>query len=191
MKKTSIYFLLLVVIFFSSLQAQTYKVNGFAGFGYARFITDIEGSGLDKNGYSGTFRIMWQPEHQLRVGLETGYYHLYRFEVKNYQTDFGTTNAHSTLNALPVFLNMTMAVSRSIDIFAGIGPTILYTSFESHGSKNESSQWSTSYIIGGNYTHEISDKIKLGGELKYYHINKIEDGTLTLQFIFVYNLLSW
>ena len=176
---------------FSTLQAQTYQLNSYIGLGYSRFISDMNFDGLNKNGYSGTLRFMWQPEHLLRIGIETGYYRLYSFEQESIQTEFGATSAQSSLDALPVFLNMTMQIIRPLEIFVGVGPTILFTSFESFGNKSESSQISTSYIIGGTYTHKISEKIKLGGELKYYRINKIEDGTITLQFMFVYNLFQW
>ena len=175
----------------SSLQAQTYQLNGFIGLGYSRFISDMNFDGLNKNGYSGTLRLMWQPEHLLKIGIETGYYRLYSFEQKNVDTEFGTTNAQSSLNAVPVFINIAMQIIEPIEIFAGVGPTFLSTSFESFGSKSESSQISTSFIAGANYFHDISDKIKIGGELKYYRINKIEDSTITLQFMFVYNLFDW
>lgn len=176
---------------FSTIQAQTYQLNSYIGLGYSRFISDMNFDGLNKNGYSGTLRFMWQPEHLLRIGIETGYYRLYSFEQKNIDTEFGTTDAQSSLDALPVFINVTMQIIRPLEIFAGLGPTFLSTSFESFGSKSESSQISTSYIVGANYFHDISDKIKIGGELKYYRINKIEDGTITLQFMFVYNLFNW
>jgi opacity protein-like surface antigen len=176
---------------FSSIHGQTYQLNGTVGFGYGRFITDMDLSGLNKNGYSGTIRVMWQPEHLLRVGLETGYYRLYSIAQNNIQTEFGPTDAQSSLDAYPLVLNWAMQIIHNLEIFAGIGTTFLKTSFKSFGVEVNSTQLSTSYIIGGTYTYDIADKIKLGGELKYYRINKIEDGTLTLQFMFVYKLFDW
>ena len=191
MKKLFVMVIIVFALFTSSIQAQTSQLNGSVGLGYARFITDMGLSGLNKNGYSGSLRVMWQPEHLLRIGLETGYYRLYSFQQENIQTEFGTTDAQSSLDALPIFLNWAMQLTSDLEIFAGIGPTFLYTSFESFGFKAKATQISTSYIVGGTYTHDISPKIKLGGELKYYRINKIEDGTITLQFIFVYKLFDW
>jgi hypothetical protein len=175
----------------STIEAGSDQLNGVAGIGYARFITDMDFSGLNKNGYSGTLRIMWRPEHLLRVGLETGYYRLYTFSETNIQTEFGTANVQSSLDAMPLLLRWAMQVSPEIEIFAGTGTTFLYTSFDSFGFETKSTQISTSYIVGGNYTYKISDKIELGGELKYYRINKIEDGTMTLQFLFIYKLFDW
>jgi len=191
MRKLNLIIIIVLATMFSSIHAQTYHLNGYAGIGYARFITDMDYSGLNKNGFSGTLRIMWQPEHLLRVGLETGYYNLYTFTQDRIETEFGSTDVHSSLRALPVFISWAMQVSSNIEIFIGSGPTFLYTAFDSFGIEAKSTQISTSYIVGGTYTRRITDKIKLGGELKYYRINKIEDGTLTLQFMFVYELLNW
>ena len=84
-----------------------------------------------------------------------------------------------------------MQITPDIELLAGIGPTFLYTFFESFGYETESKQISTSYMLAGIYTHQISDRIRLGGELKYYHINKIEDQTISLQIMFRYKLLDW
>ena len=191
MRKLFIISLFSLVGVFAPIQAQTYQVNSYIGLGYSRFISDMNLDGLNKNGYSGTLRIMWKPEHLLRIGIETGYYRLYSFEQKNIDTEFGTTDAQSALDAIPVFINVTMQIIRPLEIFAAVGPTFLSTSFESFGSKSESSQVSTSYIVGGTYLHDLSEKFKLGGELKYYRINKIEDGTITLQILLVYNIIDW
>jgi hypothetical protein len=191
MKKLFILGMIGLTGLFSSIHAQTYRLNGTVGVGYTRFISDMHLTGLNKNGYAGTLKLMWQPDHLLRVGLETGYYRLYSIEQNNIKTEFGPTNAHSSLGAYPIILNWAMQIIDDLEIFAGIGTTFLKTSFKSFGIEANSTQLSTSYIIGGTYTHEMSNKIKLGGELKYYRINKIEDGSLTLQFIFVYTLFDW
>ena len=177
--------------FLTFSQAQTSHLNGSVGLGYARFISDMDLSGLNQNGFAGSLKIMWKPEYLLRVGLETGYYRLYSFEQQGIATDFGTADVSSSLSAMPIFVNWAMQVLPAVEIFAGIGPTFLFTSFESFGTKAETTQISTSYAVGATYTRRISETIELGGELKYYRINKIEDGTLSLQFVMVYKLLDW
>ena len=176
---------------FSNGQAQTSRLKATFGLGYGRFITDMSLSGLNKNGYSGMLRIMWQPEHLLRVGLETGYYRLYTFDRDNIQTDFGSADAHSTLAAIPIHLNWAMRIIPGVELFAGIGETVLNTRFSSFGAEARSTQLTTSYTVGGTYSTAVTENIALGGELKYYRINKIEDGTLTLQFVLVYKFVEW
>jgi hypothetical protein len=68
----------------SSMYAQsmnsTYSVSSYINFGYTRFISELDDNDLNKNGFSGTIRIMWEPEHLLSVGIESGYLNLYQFE---------------------------------------------------------------------------------------------------------------
>ena len=65
-----------------------YSVNTEFGVGYGRFISDLDLNGLNKNGYNLTFRILWQPEHFLSIGLESGYLKLYSYEEKGIETGF-------------------------------------------------------------------------------------------------------
>jgi hypothetical protein len=183
--------LLICLLLITTASAQTYHLNGSVGFGYARFLTDMDLDGLNKNGYSGTIRLMWQPEHLLSVGLESGYHHLYTYEVSNLSTEFGVTDAQSKLTAIPLFFVAAMAIVPSVELIGGIGPTFLHTSFESFGYETTSKQISTSYFIAGSYEYPLNGSLTIGGELSYYRINKIEDSTLSLRFILGYNLLSW
>ncbi len=175
----------------AALSAQDYYLNGYAGFGYARFMTDLDLEGLNPNGFNGKIRLMWKPEHLLSVGIEAGYHYLYSYSYSDIATDFGVTDVSSSLTALPIFLVAGMEITSSIELLGGIGPSILYTFFESHGNETKSSQLSASYFIAGRYQYPINESLALGGELNFYHIDKIEDSTLSLQFILSYHLQSW
>jgi hypothetical protein len=186
-KKMILIWLLLI----GTIYAQTYHLNGYAGFGYARFMTDMDLNGLNKNGYNAKIRLMWQPEHLLSVGLESGYHHLYSYDAGNRETQFGTTDAHASLTATPLFLVAGMKIFPNTELLGGIGPTFLHSYFESYGSEARSNQISTSYFVAGRYEYPVNESLAIGGELNYYHISKIEDATLSLQFILSYRLLSW
>jgi hypothetical protein len=147
--------------------------------------------GLNQNGYNINIRLMWQPEHLLSVGLESGYHYLYSYESNNVDTEFGTTNMKSSLTAVPLFFVAAMEITPSIELLGGIGPTFLNTYFDSFGVVTESSQRSTSYFIAGRYEHPINESLAIGGEINYYLINKIEDSTLSLQVTLRYRLLTW
>jgi hypothetical protein len=183
--------LLICLLLITTASAQTYQLNGYVGLGYSRFLTDMDLDGLNKNGYIGIIRLMWQPEHLLSVGLESGYHYLYSYEVNNVSTEFGVTDARSSLTAIPLFFVAAMKILPSVQLTGGIGPTFLHTFFESFGDETKSSQISTSYFIAGNYEYPLNESLTIGGELSYYRINKIEDSTLSLRFILGYNLLSW
>ncbi|MCL4280070.1 MAG: hypothetical protein KJZ60_10410, partial [Ignavibacteriaceae bacterium] len=70
----------------------TYSLSTEIGLGYSRYFTTMDYNDLNKNGFSGTVRVMWNPEHLLSIGLETGYQYLYSIDVSDYDTEFGTTD---------------------------------------------------------------------------------------------------
>jgi len=190
--KCSIYIgILLVFLFLIPAQAQKHSLNVHVGAGYGRFLTDMDQTGLNQNGFLGTFRIMWQPEHLLRIGLESGYHSLYNYKQTGIGTDFGVTDAQSSLTAIPVFFIAAMEIIPSFEIIAGLGATFLNSSFESFGLKTESTQLSTSQFVSAQYSYALNKKFSLGSELRFYRINKIEDSTLSLQIILGYKLLEW
>jgi hypothetical protein len=183
--------LVICLLLIGGASAQTYYLNGYAGIGYARFLTEMDLDGLNKNGYDGIIRLMWQPEHILRVGLESGYHYLYSVEVNQISTEFGVTDARSSLTAVPILFVAAVEIMPSLELLGGMGTTILHTFFEAYGYETKSSQLSTSYFIAGRYEYPLNESLAIGGELNYYRINKIEDAALSLRFMLSYRLLSW
>jgi hypothetical protein len=176
---------------FNHVQSQTYYLNIQGGFGYARFITDMDQSALNQNGYVGSARIIWEPEHLLMIGLESGYNYLYTYEEKNLDTDFGTTDAKSRLSSIPLFLVLNMKITSNINLLGGFGPSFLNTSFDAFGWHTESTQVSTSYFVSAAYNYPLYQNLFVGGECRWYSIQKIEDGTLSFQLTIGYRLFSW
>ncbi len=168
-----------------------YKLNTFLGLGYNRFVSDLEHDGLNKNGFNGTVRFMWQPEHLLRIGLESGYIRLYSVDIKNLDTEFGETDLAADLTAVPILIVYAMEITKYIDISAGAGGYLLYSTVDSHGNKVESSEFSTGFMVSLSYLTGINHNINIGGEIKWDYINKISDGSILFQFVFKYKLLEW
>ena len=69
---------------------KTYSLSTELGVGYSRYFTTMDYDDLNQNGFSGTVRVMWNPEHFLSLGLESGYQYLYSLDVSDYDTEFGT-----------------------------------------------------------------------------------------------------
>ena len=191
MKKIYIITVIVLNFLLSNAFSQSYHLNVRAGAGYARFLTDMDYDGINKSGFNGSFRIMWQPEHLLSLGLETGYNTLYTYEQSTIESEFGTTSANASLNSIPVFLVLSMQITDAIHFTGGFGPSFLKTSFESFDLKTTSSQSSTSYFMATDYEHYLSKNFSLGGELRWYYIHKIQDGTLSLNLTLGYRLFSW
>jgi len=183
--------IIIVFIYIIHSFPQTYYLNIQGGAGYARYITDMNKSGFNLNGIISHIRVMWEPEHLLRIGLESGYNSLYTYEESVTDTEFGSTDAKSSLNSIPLFLVISMEIIPSINLTTGFGPSFLKTSFEAFGSQNQSTQISTSYYVAASYSYPLNMKFAFGGEFRWYRIQKIEDGTLSIQLMLQYRLFSW
>ena len=169
----------------------TYSLTTELGIGYSRYFTTMDYSDLNKNGFSGTIRVMWNPEHLLSIGLETGYQQLYSIDVSNYETEFGTTEFSASMYTIPIFIVFAMRITPNIKLTAGGGTNLLFNEGNMFNDPLESSQISIGAHIGVSYTIPISSTISIGGELLYSYYSKIQDQTFAIQFIFVYNFLEW
>lgn len=176
---------------FSQMNDTTYSLSTEIGLGYSRYITTMDYSELNKNGFSGTVRVMWNPEHLLSIGLESGYQYLYSIDVSDYSTEFGTTDFSASMYTIPVFIVFAMKVTPNIKLTAGSGMYLLYNSGNLFGDPLESNQISIGLHAGISYTYPINNTMAIGGELLYSYFSKIQDQTVAIQFLFAYDFLKW
>jgi len=167
-----------------------YAVTAYINVGYSRFISELNIQDLNKNGFSGTIRLMWEPEHILSVGFESGYLRLY--DISTHRTINGTTfKASSELTAVPIITVFSMELFENFKFSVGSGIFLLTSKVDALGNPVNSNQVSTGVLASGSYHYPLSSTISLGGEIKYYLINKIEDGDLTIQFSLQYKFLIY
>lgn len=190
-KKILIVAILIACSTFAQLKDSTYSLSTELGLGYSRYFTTMDYSDLNKNGISGTVRIMWNPEHLLSVGLETGYQYLYSIEISNYDTEFGTTDFSASMYTIPIFIMFSMKVIPNVRLNAGTGMYLLFNSGNMFGDALESNQLSIGGHAGIAYTYPISNNISIGGELLYSYFSKIQDQAFAVQFLFIYDFLKW
>lgn len=169
----------------------TYSLSTEIGAGYSRFFTTIDYEKLNKNGFSGTVKVMWNPEHLLSIGLESGYQYIYSFHYDDYKTEFGTTDLSASMYSIPIFIVFAMKVLPNTKITAGSGAYLLFNSGESFGIETNSSQISIGAHAGISYTYPINNSMAVGGELLYSYFSKLQDQTVAIQFLFVYYLFKY
>lgn len=168
-----------------------YTLTTEIGLGYSRFITTMDYDELNKNGFAGTFRVMWNPEHLLSIGLESGYQYLYSIEVNNVETEFGTSSFSASMHAIPIFIAIQMRLTSNIKLIGGTGMFLLSNSGTAFGDALESSQISIGAHAGVSYTYPLSNLISIGGEFQYSYYSKIQDQNVAIQLLFTYELLKW
>ncbi len=183
--------ILLSSITFGQIEDTVYSISTEIGVGYSRYFTTMDYDDLNKNGFSGLVKVMWNPEHLLSIGLETGYQYLYSIDISNYDTEFGTTEFKASMYAVPVFIVFAMKVAPNVKLTAGTGMHLLYNSGEIFGDKIQSNQISIGAHAGVAYTYPINNSMSIGGELVYSYISKLQDQTIALQFIFAYDFLKF
>lgn len=170
---------------------KVYSVSAELGIGYSRFFTTMDYDKLNKNGFSATMRVMWNPEHLLSIGLETGYQYIYLYSYEGFDTEFGTTDISASMYTVPIFIVFAMKVLPNLKLSAGSGAYLLYNSGEAFGDALESNQLTIGAHTGVSYTYPINNSMAIGGELLYSYFSKLQDQTVALQFLFVYDIFSY
>lgn len=180
---------------FSGVTAQNsdslYHVNLDLGVGPSVHLTDIDFEGQQNSQFIFTFRIMWEPKHLLRMGIESGFIHLYYLETKVFDTLFGSTDAILNMSSVPIMAVFAMEVADDLEIIGGVGGFILISEVSSFGNYTLSKSWSNAYELGLSYLHPLNDKLKIGGEIKSYYISRLENYVVALQLSLKYSIFSY
>ena len=128
--------------------------------------------------YSFTGRFMWEPEHHLSLGIESGYYCLYRVEDENYP------DARIDNYAIPIMLVVNMKFLKTFYFNFASGQSILKNKV-SHplGDVNASTLSLGDFSGSLGYKRQWKDWITLGVETKFYYSSKLNDKNVALLFL--------
>lgn len=133
-----------------------------------------------------TIRIMWHPDHLLKVGLESGFINFYAYNL----TDSAGNKGKIALDAIPLLLEWSMSVTKRFNIFAGSGAYLLNTHLNYLGKTN-SKKISVGWMAAASYILPLSKNTGLGAEAKWLYAAETVKGTLCLQLQFVWKFLKW
>jgi hypothetical protein len=188
--KISSFILFLLLCVTLSLSGQDKKPNNWsvgAGVGWFHYINTLDlGAELAKANHAGyTFRFMWEPEHRLAIGLESGYYTIYSMEQ-------GPTpilpGGSAKLSAIPLLLSFRIRVLPHLYLSGGPGMTIMYSDVTVLNNTVNSSFLSLANLhVSAMYRKKLSDRVDLGGEIKFLNFGKTEDYGYSLQVIGAYH----
>ena len=93
--------------------------------------------------------------------------------------------------AVPIHIALAMRINEDLKLRGGSGMYLLTNQGDMFGSALESSLLSIGMQVGVSYARPVSKDISLGAELKYSYISKLQDQTISLQFLFIYNLIEF
>lgn len=191
-------FLLVIFPLLSDGQTQekTRSVKLILGGGLGHFFnsfTNVSDEDVHNDRPSFCGKLLWQPEHRLSIGLESGYYFMY--STTRIQTDSGSEKLTSRLKVVPLFLSLSMNVIKNLDLNFGTGwAEMIYTvnPAQSKAEKVVGTTYSMSnYTTGFTYSHQLGKRLRLGAEFKYLYLRKTNDSHASLLLNISYKIFNW
>ena len=134
--------------------------------------------------YAFVTRFMWEPEHFLSLGFETGYNRLYSIkESPNANSQIKINNA-----AIPIQLVVSMKFLKDFYGSFTMGQSILLNNVSTlnNGISNQTNATSVSlgdFGLNLGYRKSINDRVFLGTELKLFYSSKLNDKNMGLLFM--------
>lgn len=146
------------------------------GAGWVHYINTLEiGADMASINSAGlSLKFFWEPEHRLSLGLETGYYRMYKVK--------GEYGGHVSMASVPLLLNIRMRVVDHFYLSAGAGLALMFNQVKGVGTDISSTILSLSnYQFSGSYIYPLNRHWHVGGELKFLNFQKSADWIYTLQ----------
>lgn len=173
-----------------SVQSNTndYSIRGVLGGGYSRDVSLFEDVAndltLNRNQFSVFGRFLWQPGNLLSGGFEVSYMNFY-----SVKSDLG---GQAVRTAVPIYMVFQMSAWEQVDFTVGYGIAILSSVITGGtGSTIESSTISTSVYGSAAYRYPLSDKLDIGGEVRYSIFDHLDDKTLAVSILFSYTFSEY
>lgn len=151
-----------------------------AGVGWAHYINSLE-IGKDNatiNSIGISVKFFWEPEHRLSLGLESGFYRLYKVKLKS----IAEASGQATMSAIPLLLVVRMRIVDHFYLSVGGGMAMMFNKVTGIDNKVTSNILSMSnYQCSGSYLYPLSKHWQVGGEFKVLNFGKASDWMYSLQ----------
>lgn len=170
----------------TSAKPKKHRFSIYAGLGPNFYFNNLEVSKqyVREFNYAFVTRFMWEPGHNLSLGLETGYNGLY--SIKENLTPVSQVKISNA--AIPIQLVISMKFLQDFYGSFTMGQSILLNKVYTKTAQAEQKSTATNLSLGdfglaAGYKKSISSKIYLGAELKGFYSSKLDDKNLGLVFI--------
>ncbi|MBN8825863.1 MULTISPECIES: hypothetical protein [unclassified Spirosoma] len=155
----------------------------------------IEQTRLSRFGTPSSLRVMWYPDHRLRVGLETGWTTMY-----SYRGQVAGENTHVYVSAVPILVVFSMplgwltgtdrSIARRMAITAGTGLYVNHSRLDYLGTVMTNTN-SLGWMAAASYTYPIGRRFRIAGELKWFDAVAVENAAFTAELQLVWRAFSW
>ncbi len=157
-----------------TLKARINHYSFTVGTGWNHYFNNLEyGDQNIRQDFAGlSCRFYWEPEYRLSLGLESGYFRLFR--VKNQLTPDIASEVDRSV--IPLLLLVRMRVIDNIYLSTGLGLAVLTNKVAAAGQKIVTRTWSLSnYEVAGSYIYPLRKHLRVGGEMKIYNFGALND----------------
>lgn len=178
-----------------------YTIVVTAGSGLSYYSTHLgvppalQDSRISRFGFPATIRMMWYPDHRLRVGLETGWTTMY-----SYRGNIAGEPARVYVSLAPILLVFSMpmawlsgterSIARRFAATVGTGVYLNYSRLDYLGTVTSNTN-SLGWMAAGSYTQPIGRRFRVAGELKWYDAVAAENAAFTAEIQLVWRAFSW
>ncbi|MEI7896462.1 MAG: outer membrane beta-barrel protein [bacterium] len=157
------------------------------GAGWTHYINNLEN--YDNNirqDFAGvSFKFFWEPEYRLSLGLESGYYEL--FKVTGTLPDNTAVEVNRVV--VPLLLLVRMRIVDNVYLGAGVGMALLTNKTSGGDQKIVTKTTSLSnFELSGAYIYPLNKHMLVGGEMKMFSFGSYSDYMFSIQATFAFKL---
>jgi len=157
------------------------------GAGWTHYVNNLENFDQNmKNDFAGvSFKFFWEPEHRLSLGLESGYYKLFKITDQVNQD----TTVEINRSLVPFLLLVRMRIVDNVYLGAGMGISFITNKASGAGQEIKTTMNSLSnFEVTGSYIYPLSKHWLVGGELKVFSSGTLEDWIYSVQAVCTFRL---
>lgn len=163
------------------------------GYGhYFNSFSNVLDEDIKNNRLSLQAKLMWQPEHLVGIGFESGYYEFY--STTRIETGSTSLKLTTNLNVIPLFLSFSVKATNHLKVnFATGGALMSYTNFVNKSKKGALTGKTLSmsdFSTGVTWFVPIGKRVEFGTEIKYLYIGKTFDHHVSAFLNLSYNILN-
>jgi hypothetical protein len=161
-----------------------YRFTFYAGVGPNFYLNNLvlAKDKVNEFNYSFVGRIMWEPAHNLSLGIESGYNRLYSVSAE-LPPPHGSV--HIVNVAIPIQIVVSMKFFKNYYANFSMGQSILLNKVNTteNGSFNATTVSLGDFGATIGYRRLVNDRIYIGAEIKGYYSSKLQDRNIALVFL--------
>ena len=174
----------------SAKQKANYSLVLYAGGGASQYLASLEPSipGVENKQLlhpAATFRVMWQPDHLLSLGIESGYVTWF-----SYESNHDTVAAKIAMSSIPLLITWSMPIAKRFRVFAGFGSYFMTSTLEDKRTMHSNTA-SLGWSLATAYVQPLQKNLALAIEGKWYKAHETRDDLVSLQLQLVWRFLKW